>query len=136
MLKSLRKHPIALVALFLSLGGTSYAVAPIPQGAGATPAYASVWFVHHNHKEQHVEADKSAGLTAANLSYGADNAVCVNGLAKPPRNLQVTSSSVHLTSVQIAPTNGACAGKQARIAFYNHDGSPTIYGSFYMTVIS
>jgi hypothetical protein len=111
-------------------------VAPAPSPAPAT-AYASVWFVNHSTtRDLALEADKSSGITPANLSIGADNAVCLNGLAKTPRHIQVSSQSVHLPAVQLAPTSGPCAGKQARIAFYYHDGTPTIYGSFYVTVLS
>lgn len=139
MIKHLLRNPIALLALFISLGGTSYAansvIAPAPS-SGPTTAYASIWFVNHNSHELHVEADKSSGITAANLSYGADNTVCLNGLPKPPRNVQVTSHDLKFVSAQIAPTTGACAGKQARISFYYSNGTPTIYGSFFVTVLS
>lgn len=139
MIRHLLKNPIAWLALFVSLGGTSYAantiVAPAPQ-AGPTTAYASIWFVNHNTRELHLEADKSSGITAANLSTGADNTVCLDGLPKPPRNLQVTSHDLKFVTAQIAPKTGACAGKQARISFYYVNGTPTIYGTFFVTVLS
>lgn len=139
MIRHLLKHPIAWLALFVSLGGTSYAantvVAPAPS-TGPTTAYASIWFVNHNQRERHVEGDKSSGITEANLSYGADNTVCLDGLAKAPRNLQVTSQDLKFVTAQLAPSNGACAGKQARISFYYTNGTPTIYGTFFLTVIA
>ena len=139
MIKHLRKNPIALLALFLSLGGTSYAantiVTPGPS-TGSAPAYSSIWFVNHKLPELHVLQDKSSGMSAANVSIGAENTICLNGFAKPPKHIQVTSQELQLPAVQLAPTSGACAGKQARLSFYYHDGTPTIYGSFFVSVIS
>ena len=139
MIRHLLKNPIAWLALFVSLGGTSYAantiVAPAPS-TGPTTAYSSIWFVNHKAPELHVDAARSSGITAANVSIGADNTVCLNGLPKPPRNVQVTSQDLKFVVAQVAPTTGACAGKQAGISFYYADGSPTIYGAFFVTVIS
>jgi hypothetical protein len=131
MIKHLRRNPIALLALFLALGGTSYAAG----GSGGEPIYAAASVVPMGpHPTIQFEAAKSSGITAANLSAPAENYVCLNGLKATPRNLQVTSREVMLPAVQVSPNWGPCKGKQASISFWTHDGNAARYGSFYLSV--
>jgi hypothetical protein len=134
MIKHLRKNPIALLALFLALGGTSYATS-MPAADG--PVYAAVAVVPVGpHPTIQFNAARSAGLTAANFSAPAENVICVNGLKETPRNLQVTSTEVMLPAVQINPAYGPCKGKQAGISFWTHQGNAASYGSAFVSVVA
>ena len=67
MIKHLRRNPIALLALFLALGGTSYAAG----GSGGEPIYAAASVVPMAHPTIQFEAEV-LGITAANLSAPAE----------------------------------------------------------------
>ncbi|MDA0172696.1 hypothetical protein OJ998_26575 [Solirubrobacter taibaiensis] len=139
MLKHLRTNPIALLALFISLGGTSYAantiVAPAPSG-GATPAYASIFFMRQG-GVPHIEVDRGSGIEKANVTFAADNTICLDGLKSEPRNVQVTSGAwPRVATVAIRPVNGLCAGKQVRVSLHDPSGAQPSYHSFFVSVQS
>ena len=142
MTKHLRRNPIALLALFVALGGTSYAAAvpvpvpgPAPAAAGRpTPRSRSCRWARTRRSSSTPRT--SSGITAANISAAAENTVCLNGLKTTPRNLQVTSKEVMLPAVQISPKTGLCTGKQASISFWTHAGDAARYGSFYLSVVA
>lgn len=137
MIKHLRKNPIALLALFLALGGTSYAAGvPAPRPASG-PTYGWVATVPAGgHNMIQFDASRSSGLTAGNFTAVGDNYICVSGLKDTPRNIQVSTGDVMLPAVQVSPNYGPCKGKQASIAFFWHDGQPAQYGSAYIQVVA
>ena len=107
MLKHLRTNPIALLALFIALGGTSYAVAPVPSGP------------------------------TKNVTFANDNTLCLDGLKGEPRNVQVTSGTWPRTAaVSVRPANGPCAGKQLQVSLHAADGSQPYYHEFFISVQS
>ncbi|MBE2315981.1 hypothetical protein DVA67_008345 [Solirubrobacter sp. CPCC 204708] len=139
MLKYLKQHPIALLALFLSLGGTSYAantvVAPPPPTNAATTAYAQIFALRHG--APYVEVNRASGIEKANVLVWSDNTICLDGLQHEPRNVQVTPGDwARNPTVWIRPASGPCAGKQVRITLNSVDGSYPYYHQFFVTVQS
>jgi hypothetical protein len=137
MLKHLKRNPIALLALFVSLGGTSYAantvVAPPP--TSLTPTYGSVFW--HTGSGPLLEVTDAANMTRDNVSLASDNTVCLDRLKTQPRNVQVTGAHWYLVpKVVLRPTTGLCAGKQVRISVQQPDGYEPYFGSFFVSVQS
>lgn len=135
MLKHLRTNPIALLALFIALGGTSYAVAPVPSGTTA-PAYASIFSLRQG-GAPHIEVNRASGIAKQNVTFANDNTLCLDGLKSEPRNVQVTSGAWPRTAtVSVRPVNGPCAGKQIQVSLHAADGSQPSYHEFFISVQS
>ena len=135
MLKHLRTNPIALLALFIALGGTSYAVAPVPSGAAA-PAYASIFSIRQG-GAPYIEVSRASGIAKPNVTFANDNTLCLDGLKSEPRNVQVTSGAWPRTAtVSLRPVDGPCAGKQIRVSLHAADGSQPYYHEFFISVQS